>query len=445
MTLFGDPSEEPGAKRRGPLPPLAERMRPASLDEFLGQEELLGPGRSLRAAIEQGVAGSLVLFGPPGVGKTTLGLLIAKHADLHFEPFSAVLSGVAHVRAAVADAVKRQQSDGRGTLLFVDEIHRFNKAQQDAFLPHVEKGDIVLVGATTENPSFSINAALLSRCRVVPLQPLVSEQLVDLVRAALIDKERGLGVRELTIHDDAAARLAALAGGDARRALVCLEACAATCVDGDAIDEAMIVEAFQHRTLLHDKSGAQHYDLLSALHKSLRNSDVQAAVYWLARSLEAGADPQHAARRLVAVAAEDVGLADPMALQVAMAAVSAVQFLGLPEGRLPLTEAVIYLAAAPKSNSVITAITAATEAVRNGKQHAIPLHLRNAQGGVARELGHGLGYIYAHDTEAGVAPMQCLPDGLVGQRFYRPGERGFEQRISDRMRDNDQHREGRRG
>ena len=445
MTLFGDPSEETGEMRRGPLPPLAERMRPASLDEFLGQEELLGPGRSLRAAIEQGVAGSLVLFGPPGVGKTTLGLLIAKHADLHFEPFSAVLSGVAHVRTAVADAIKRQQRDSRGTLLFVDEIHRFNKAQQDAFLPHVEKGDIVLVGATTENPSFSINDALLSRCRVVPLQPLAAEQLVDLVRASLTDKERGLGVRELTIRDDAAERLAALASGDARRALVCLEACAATCVDGDTIEESMIVEAFQHRTLLHDKSGDQHYDLLSALHKSLRNSDVQAAVYWLARSLEAGADPQHAARRLVAVAAEDVGLADPMALQVAMAAVSAVQFLGLPEGRLPLTEAVIYLAAAPKSNSVITAITAATEAARNGKQHAIPLHLRNAHGGVARDLGHGKGYIYAHDTEQGVAAMQCLPEGLVGQIFYRPGARGFEQRISERMRDNDQHREGSRG
>jgi len=445
MTLFGDPGEEAAAERRGPLPPLAERMRPATLDEYLGQDELLGKGRSLRAAIEQGIAGSLVLFGPPGVGKTTLGLLIAKHADLHFEPFSAVLSGVAQVRTAVADAVKRRQREGRGTLLFVDEIHRFNKAQQDAFLPHVEKGDIVLVGATTENPSFSINGALLSRCRVVPLQPLVDEQLVLLVRSALTDRERGLGVRELTISDDAAQRLAALAGGDARRALVCLEACAATCVDGDAIEEAMIVEAFQHRTLLHDKSGDQHYDLLSALHKSLRNSDVQAAVYWLARALEAGADAQHAARRLVAVAAEDVGLADPMALQVAMAAVQAVQFLGLPEGRLPLTEAVIYLAAAPKSNSVIAAISAATEAVKSGAQHPVPLHLRNAQGEFAREQGHGKGYVYAHDTKAGVAAMQCLPDELLGRKFYRPGGRGFEQRIGERMRDNDQHREGGRG
>ena len=413
MTLFGDISEDGDSKRRAPLAPLAERMRPASLDDYLGQEELLGKGRSLRAAIEQGVAGSLVLFGPPGVGKTTLGLLIAKHADLHFQPFSAVLAGVAQVREAVAEAIARQKRDGRGTLLFVDEIHRFNKAQQDAFLPHVERGDIVLVGATTENPSFSINGALLSRCRVVPLKPLAPEQIATLVRAALADSVRGLGVRGLSIGDEAAARLALLAGGDARRALVCLEACAATCLDGDAIDAAMIVEAFQHRALLHDKSGDHHYDLLSALHKSLRNSDVQAAVYWLARALEGGADAQHVARRLVAVAAEDVGLADPMALQVAMAAVHAVQFLGLPEGRLPLTEAVIYLAAAPKSNSVTEAIATAMQAARDGEQYPVPLHLRNATGGVARDLGHGQGYIYAHDTKEGVAAMQCLPEQLL--------------------------------
>ncbi|MFK7739716.1 MAG: replication-associated recombination protein A [Planctomycetota bacterium] len=444
MTLFGDLSEENGDSKRGkgPPPPLAERMRPATLDEYLGQDELLGEGRALRAAIEQGVAGSLVLFGPPGVGKTTLALLIAKHASLHFQPFSAVLSGVAQVREAVAEAARRRRQDGVGTLLFVDEIHRFNKAQQDAFLPHVERGDIVLVGATTENPSYAINGALLSRCRVVSLQPLGQEQLAGLVRQALSDQDRGLGVRGLTITDAAVRRLAGLAGGDARRSLVCIEACAATCVDGDEIDESMIVEAFQHRVLQHDKSGDLHYDLLSALHKSLRNSDVQAAVYWLARALEAGADPQHAARRLVAVAAEDVGLADPMALQVAMAAVQALQFLGLPEGRLPLTEAVVYLAAAPKSNAAYRAIGEALRVARSDAQHPVPLHLRNASNAYAKQEGHGDGYVYAHDTDAGVAPMSCLPDELKAQRFYRPGDRGFEQRIAERMKENDRLRGG---
>ncbi len=440
MTLFGDPGEGGGQARRSPLPPLAERMRPRSLDQFLGQEALLGPGRALRAAIEQGVAGSLILFGPPGVGKTTLALLIARHADLAFQPFSAVLSGVAQVRQAVADAVERQRREGRGTMLFVDEIHRFNKAQQDAFLPHVERGDVVLVGATTENPSFSINDALLSRCRVVPLAPLADRHVAQLVQEALVDEERGLGVRRLTMDDAAVARLAGLAGGDARRALVCLEACAVTCVDGDAITAQMVVEAFQHRALRHDRDGDLHYDLLSAFHKSLRNSDVQASVYWLARAVEAGADPRHAARRLIAVAAEDVGLADPMALQVAVAAQHAAEFLGLPEARLPLTEAAVYLAAAPKSNAVVRAVQAATAAVRDGAQHAVPLHLRNPVGAVAKDLGHGKGYVYAHDTDAGVAAMPCLPPELRGVRFYEPGTRGFEQRIAERMAEHDRHR-----
>jgi putative ATPase len=442
MSLFAAPSpDEPAAgERRGPLPPLAERMRPRSLDEYLGQETIVGEGRALRAAIEQGIAGSLLLWGPPGVGKTTLGLLIAKHANLHFQPFSAVLGGVAQVREAVAEAQVRRQRDGRGTLLFVDEIHRFNKAQQDAFLPHVERGDLVLIGATTENPGFAVTGALLSRCRVVALQALPEGAVARLVESALADRERGLGVRRLRLEPQAMRHLVTLSGGDGRRALGAIEACAATCVDGEAITPAMVSEAFQHRVLQHDRDGDLHYDLLSALHKSLRNSDVQAAVYWLARALEAGADPMHAARRLVAVAAEDVGLADPMALQVAVSALHALQFLGLPEGRLPLTEAVVYLAAAPKSNAVVLAINAASELARRGVQHPVPLHLRNAATGVQRDLGHGVGYVYAHDAPGGTAAMPCLPPELRETTFFTPGERGFEKKLAERMAEHDRWR-----
>jgi putative ATPase len=445
MSLFGEPAEPEGGTQRGPRPPLAERMRPRSLDEYVGQDAAVGAGRALRAAIERGDAGSLLLWGPPGVGKTTLALLIAQHADLHFQPFSAVLSGVAQVREAVAEAKERRQRDGLGTLMFVDEIHRFNKAQQDAFLPHVERGDVVLVGATTENPSFAIVGALLSRCRVVALQPLDAAASARVVRNALADEERGLGVRRLTIAADALEALVGLAGGDGRRLLVALEACAASCVDRETITRAMVVESFQHRALLHDKDGDHHYDLLSAFHKSLRNSDVQASLYWLARSIEAGADPVHAARRIVAVACEDVGLADPMALQVAVSSLHAVQFLGLPEARLPLAEAAVYLAAAPKSNAVYRGIDAALAAVRQGNQPPVPLHLRNAATALAAELGHGEGYRYAHDHPGGVAPMRCLPEGLGKRTFFEPGERGFEQKIAERMREHDRLRRGRDG
>lgn len=431
MSLFDElPETSTAAKAAAPL---AERMRPRSLDEFLGQDAVVGEGRALRRAVESGAAGSLLLWGPPGVGKTTLALLIAQHADLHFRPFSAVLAGVAQVRALVAEAAALRARDGRGTMLFVDEIHRFNKAQQDAFLPHVEKGDVILVGATTENPSFAVNGALLSRCRIVALQSLPDAAVERLVRDALTDGERGLGMRGLSLEDDALRRLVGLAGGDGRRALGCLEACAAVMVDCETITAAMVVEAFQHRALRHDKSGDLHYDLMSALHKSLRNSDVQAAVYWLARALEAGADAVHVARRMVAVAAEDVGLADPMALQVAVAALHSLQFLGVPEGRLPLTEAAIYLAAAPKSNAVTRAIIAATAAAREGAQHPVPVHLRNAVSALSRESGHGEGYVYAHDTAAGVARMECLPPELRDATFYEAGNRGFELKIAERM------------
>jgi len=433
MSLF----EDPVAPELGDAP-LAERMRPATFEDFVGQEHL---GEMLRKGIEDGTTGSLILFGPPGSGKTTLALLIAKASGLHFEPFSAVLSGVKDVRAAVARAREIRDRTGEGTLLFVDEIHRFNKAQQDAFLPYVEQGVVVLVGATTENPSFTVVGALLSRCRAVQLMPLSDEAVTSLVGRALEDAERGLGERGLQISEPAAARLVELAGGDARRALTALEALAAGVEDGACIDVAAVVEAFQHRALLHDRSGDNHFDLLSAFHKSLRNSDVQATVYWLARMIEAGADPLQAARRMIAMAAEDIGLADPMALQVAVSAHHAAHQLGLPEARLPLVEAAIYLAAAPKSNAAYRAIDGALAEVRSGRQHGVPLHLRNAPTDLAKKSGHGAGYVYAHDQDGGVAGMSCLPEELRDARFYEPGSRGFEQKIADRMREADRLRD----
>jgi putative ATPase len=430
VSLFEKPRPQPPAAQ-----PLADRMRPRTLAEFAGQQHLLGADRPLRRAIESGKAGSLLLFGPPGVGKTTLAMLIARDSGLHFEPFSAVLSGVKDVREAVARADAIRAHEGRGTLLFVDEIHRFNKAQQDAFLPLVESGRIVLVGATTENPAFSIIAPLLSRCRVLSLQPLAPDDLGALLDRALADEERGLGKRRLSLSAAARERLVLHAGGDARRALNGLEAAAETAADGAELDVEAIVQALQHRALLHDKAGDLHYDLLSALHKSLRNSDAQAAVYWLARLLEAGADPMQAARRMVAMAAEDVGLADPLALQVAVGALHATHGLGLPEARLPLAEAALYLAAAPKSNSVLRAIDSALAEAREGKQHPVPLHVRNAPTAFARGQGHGRGYRYAHDEIGGIAAMSCLPEALHGRAFYVPGERGFEQKVAERLAD----------
>ena len=426
------------------VPPLAERMRPRSLEEFTGQDETLGEGRALRRAIESGNSGSLILHGPPGSGKTTLARLIAQYSKLHFEPFSAVLSGVKDVRMAVARAGEIRNREGVGTLLFVDEIHRFNKAQQDAFLPHVEKGDIILVGATTENPSFAVIAPLLSRCRILQLRPLPLDAMREVLERSLADRERGLGERQLKLSPGAWEKLTLMAGGDARRGLTVLEAAAATAADGDELDAAAITEAFQHRIPVHDRGGDYHFDLLSALHKSLRNSDAQASVYWLARFLEVDADPLQAARRMVAMAAEDIGLADPMALQVAVSAMQAVRLLGLPEGRLPLAEAALYLAAAPKSNSVTKAIDAAQQEVREGEQHGVPLHLRNARTRSATEVGHGEGYLYAHNTQEGVAPMQCMPEALLDKRFFVPGGRGFEIKIGERLAEADRLRRGKK-
>jgi putative ATPase len=437
VSLFEEPAEPPpgGGAPTGSRP-LADRMRPRTLDEFLGQDRVLGEGHALRDAIRRGATGSLLLWGPPGVGKTTLARLIAEASGLRFEPFSAVLSGVKEVRDAVARAEVARRQDGAATLLFVDEIHRFNKAQQDAFLPHVESGLVVLVGATTENPSFAVNRALMSRCRVVQLEPLDDAAIGAVVDRALADVERGLGALRVTITGAARERLLWYSNGDARRALTVLEAAAGIALQsGDTIDVEQLAEAAQHRALAHDKGGDHHFDLLSAFHKSLRNSDPDAAIYWLARFLEAGADATQAARRMVAMAAEDVGLADPMALQIATSALVALERMGLPEGRLPLAQAALYLAAAPKSRGVCEALDRATAVVRDGRQHEVPLHLRNAPTRLAKELGHGEEYRFAPDEPGHVADMDCLPGGLRGQRFYRPGDWGFEPKMRERLAD----------
>jgi putative ATPase len=417
-------------------------MRPRTLDELVGQERVLGAGRALRAAIESGNAGSLLLWGPPGSGKTTLAHLIAANAGLRFVPFSAVLSGIKEVREAMHEAERARDASGQGTLVFVDEIHRFNKAQQDAFLPFVEKGLITLVGATTENPSFSVISALLSRCRVVRLEPLSTDALKALAERALADEQRGLGQHRLALSAGALETLTVQSGGDARRLLNVLEAAALSTPDGGTLEATAIVEAIQHRPLAHDKDGDAHFDLLSALHKSLRNSDAQAAVYWLGRFVMADADPLQAARRMVAMAAEDIGLADPLALQVAVAAMQAVDLLGLPEGWLPLCEAAIYLAGAPKSNSVVLAIEAVKQEIEHGSRPAVPPQLRNAPTKLMESMGHGKGYRYAHDEPGGVAPMQCLPDELRGRAFYVPGERGFEPKVAQRLAEADRLRGG---
>ncbi|HET7632863.1 MAG TPA: replication-associated recombination protein A [Gemmatimonadaceae bacterium] len=412
--------------------PLAARMRPRTLEEFVGQAHLLAPGKPLRDAIESGTVGSMVFWGPPGTGKTTLARLMARHTDREFVPFSAVTEGVPRVRQIVAEAEHRRVT-GRGTILFADEIHRFNKAQQDAFLPHVESGTITLIGATTENPSFEIVGALLSRMRVFVLHALSPDELARVVRAALDDGERGLGEWALAVDDEAVALLATEADGDARRALTVLEAAAAHVGRGGRLTVAEAREALQLRFAHFDKGGEATYNMLSAYHKSLRGSDPQAALYWMARMLEGGGDPMMLFRRAIAMAAEDVGLADPEALKLAIAARDAFHMLGPPEGFLPLAEMTVYLATAPKSNSTVRALGAALEAARQTPAEPVPLHIRNAPTGLMKELGYGQGYQYAHAVPEAYIPQEYLPERLRGTAFFEPGPFGFEKEVAKRL------------
>jgi putative ATPase len=412
--------------------PLAARMRPVSLDEFVGQSSILGAGKPLRDAIERGTIGSLILWGPPGSGKTTLGHLVARYTDREFVPFSAVTEGVPRVREIIAEARSRLDM-GRGTILFVDEIHRFNRAQQDAFLPAVESGVVTLIGATTENPSFELNGALLSRARVVVLEPLTADDILAVLRRALADRERGLGRQALVPDEDALRWLAVEVDGDARRALNVLEAAAEFAGQGGALTRAVMQDAMQRRVARYDKSGEEHYNLISAYHKALRGSDPQGALYWLARMIDGGEDPMYIARRTIRFASEDVGLADPQALRVALAARDAYHTLGTPEGELALAEAAVYLATAPKSNRVYMAWGAAMEAAREHPAEGVPLHIRNAPTALMKELGYGKGYQYAHDVPEAYLPQRYLPDALEGTTFYEPGAFGFEKDIARRM------------
>ena len=423
------------ARRRDELAanaPLATRMRPQSLDDLVGHEQVVGPGTLLRTAIDADRLSSIILWGPPGSGKTTLARIIARSTKAHFVQMSAVTSGVADLRAAIKDAADRIGMSGQRTVLFIDEIHRFNKAQQDAILPHVEDGTVILIGATTENPSFEVNSPLLSRSRVVVLHALTDADIAVIVRRALTDTERGLGKEKLSIADDAIDLLVNLANGDARFALNTLEF-ASTGAEGGEITDELIAQAAQRRAATYDKSGDDHFDAISALHKTMRGSDPDAALYWLARMLERGDDPLYVARRVVRFASEDVGLADPQALTLSMAAQQAVHFIGMPEGALALAEAVVYCALAPKSNALYRGYGAARADVENSRNDPVPIHLRNAPTRLMSDLGYGKGYRYAHDFEEGVIGQQNLPDSLAGRRYYQPTDRGLEADLRKRM------------
>jgi putative ATPase len=418
--------------------PLAERMRPRTLDEIVGQDELLAPGKPLREAIERDLLQSIILWGPPGTGKTTLARVIAEVTHAHFVPFSAVLSGIKEIKEVMAAAQDRRRRTGRRTIVFVDEIHRFNKAQQDAFLPRVEAGDIVLIGATTENPSFEVNAALLSRSKVFVLKGLPADAVEGILRRALNNKERGLGSMDINVTDEAVTAIARFANGDARSALNLLEFAAGSApMDPETMVRQLGLEqldqSIQRRALLYDKGGEEHYNLISALHKSMRNSDPDAAVYWVARMLEAGEDPLYVARRLIRFASEDIGNADPQALTVAVAAKDAAHFIGMPEGNTALAQAAIYLATAPKSNAVYMAYNAASADAHTQAAEPVPLHLRNAPTKLMKQLDYGKGYEHAHNDRDAVTGMDCLPPSLAGKTYYEPTDRGFEKELKRRL------------
>ncbi len=442
MSLFQALPEQQGKGAR----PLADRMRPRTLDEFVGQEHIVGPGKPLRLQIERDDPGSIIFWGPPGTGKTTLAQIIAHVTKAEFIEFSAVLSGIKEIKQVMADAEKAR-AYGTRTILFIDEIHRFNRAQQDAFLPHVERGNIRLIGATTENPSFEINGALLSRCRVYILNQLTEAQIVVLLRRALEDQERGLGKMNLRAADQVLEQIAAYSSGDARSAYNVLEVAAAT-VAGEnggptehVITEQIIKDTLQKRVLLYDKSGEEHYNLISALHKSVRNSDADASLYWLGRMLESGEDPLYIARRVVRMASEDIGLAAPEALNLCLSAKDAIDFLGMPEAALALAQAVVYLALAPKSNALYTAYSAVLEDVEKTAAEPVPLHIRNAVTNLMKQVGYGKGYQYAHDLENKVADMECMPDNLRGREYYHPTAEGREKLLAQRMEELRQRKE----
>ncbi len=435
MGLFRaiEPQDEPLAGR-----PLADRMRPQTLDEFIGQEDLLAPGKPLRTQIERDEMSSMLLWGPPGCGKTTLARIIARQTQAEFVPFSAVLAGIKEIKEVMAHAEKSRHY-GRRTIVFVDEVHRFNRAQQDAFLPHVEAGNILLIGATTENPSFEVIAPLLSRMRVYVLHSLSREQIVTLLRRAIEDPVRGLGAERVDASEEILDRIAVLANGDARSAYNTLEALVLGTEPGAdgrrVLSEQRLEDVLQKKLLPYDKAGEEHFNLISALHKSVRNSDPDAALYWLARMLESGEDPLYLARRMVRMASEDIGLAEPGALAVTIAAKEAFDFIGPPEGYLALAQAAVYLSLAPKSNALYTGYGAVGEDLQRTISEPVPLHLRNAVTGLMGHLGYGKGYQYAHDAEEKVTDMSCLPESLAGRRYYKPTDQGFEARLRQRLED----------